>query len=257
MFGFVKLFIKYILGRASLLERFSLILIISRYILPEYRFKWPQMDWWNDNDFLNYVEKFDGKYSNNQDRRWMSFQMMKLVENIKGDTAECGVYEGATSKLILKMNENSKYDKTHHIFDSFEGLSQPKEEDGTHWKVNALSIGENIVIDNLKPYKRFILYKGWIPTRFNEVDNKIFSFVHVDVDLYEPTRDSIEFFYSRMEEGAVFLCDDYGFTSCPGATKAIDEFLANKDEKMISLSGGAGFFIKGKFVSKYKQFKDY
>lgn len=49
------------------------------------------------------------------------------------------------------------------------------------------------------------------------------------VDLYEPTKDSIEFFYDKLNVGGIFLCDDYGFTSCPGATKAIDEFLVDKD----------------------------
>jgi len=38
--------------------------------------------------------------------------------------------------------------------------------------------------------------------------DKTFLFVHVDVDLYEPTRDSIAFFYPRMNLGAVSLCDD-------------------------------------------------
>jgi len=48
----------------------------------------------------------------------------------------------------------------------------------------------------------------------------------------------------------VIICDDYGFTSCPGATKAIDQFLKNKKEKMISLSGGGGFLIKGTETSE-------
>jgi hypothetical protein len=48
-----------------------------------------------------------------------------------------------------------------------------------------------------------------------------------------------------MNEGGVIVCDDYGFTSCPGATKAVNQLLQNKPEKMISLSGGGGFLIKG------------
>ncbi len=41
------------------------------------------------------------------------------------------------------------------------------------------------------------------------------------------------------------MCDDYGFTSCPGATKACDEFFLDKPEKMIALSCGGGFCIVG------------
>ena len=69
--------------------------------------------------------------------------------------------------------------------------------------------------------------------------------VHVDVDLYEPTLASLAFFYPRMNPGGVMVCDDYGFTTCPGATKAVDEFLHDKPEKMIALPNGGGFFIAG------------
>ena len=87
--------------------------------------------------------------------------------------------------------------------------------------------------------------KGWIPERFPDVEDRKFSFLHIDIDLYEPTRDSVAFFYPRMSDGGIILCDDYGSTFCSGATKAIDEYLADKPEKMISLSGGGGFLIKG------------
>ena len=78
-----------------------------------------------------------------------------------------------------------------------------------------------------------------------DISERRFSFVHVDVDLFQPTLDSIRFFYERTNTGGIILCDDYGFATCPGATRAVDEFLADKPEKMISLSGGSGFLIKG------------
>jgi O-methyltransferase len=40
------------------------------------------------------------------------------------------------------------------------------------------------------------LYKGWIPGRFEENKGRKFSFVHIDVDLYESTRDSLGFFFA-------------------------------------------------------------
>ncbi len=48
-----------------------------------------------------------------------------------------------------------------------------------------------------------------------------------------------------MNIGGIIMCDDYGFATCPGATKSIDDFLKDKPEKMISLSVGGGFMIKG------------
>ena len=72
--------------------------------------------------------------------------------------------------------------------------------------------------------------------------------MHIDVDLYGPTHDSIEFFYPRLNKGGIIVCDDYMHNTCPGATKAIDEFLDDKSEKMIALSGGGGFMLKGSEV---------
>ena len=45
-------------------------------------------------------------------------------------------------------------------------------------------------------------------------------------------------------------CDDYACTTCPGATKALDDFLKDRPEKMIALDAGAGFFIKGQVVQE-------
>ena len=87
----------------------------------------------------------------------------------------------------------------------------------------------------LAEFPNISYYKGWIPERFREVESLRFSFVHVDVDLEQPTRDSLEFFYPRLSPGGVLLCDDYGSSLCPGATSA----------KMISLSPGGGFLVRG------------
>jgi hypothetical protein len=102
------------------------------------------------------------------------------------------------------------------------------------------------LLRNLAPFQeRLVSLKGVIPDRFREVEDRRFSFVHVDVDLYEPIRDSIRFFYDRLNAGGVLLCDDYGFLACPGATLAVDEYLASKPEAVVALSSGGGFLVKG------------
>ena len=42
--------------------------------------------------------------------------------------------------------------------------------------------------------QRYQLFKGWIPDRFDEIALKKFCLVHIDVDLYQPTLDSLNFF---------------------------------------------------------------
>ncbi|MDP3332333.1 MAG: TylF/MycF/NovP-related O-methyltransferase [Methylococcaceae bacterium] len=223
---------------------FNLVTKLAGRVLPEYRFTWPNLTWWKNAEFNEYLKLFDEDKGFNTHRRWALNQLIRLTADIQGDTAECGVYKGCSSYAILQSNKHSKIKRWHHVFDSFEGLSLPSDKDNDYWTPGDLSISEKIVEKNLAEFDGVTLYKGWIPSRFNEVSDRQFSFVHVDVDLYQPTFDSLAFFYDRLAKGAIFLCDDYGFDSCVGATTAIDDFLKSKPEKMIALPDGGGFFIK-------------
>jgi len=57
--------------------------------------------------------------------------------------------------------------------------------------------------------------------------------------LYQPTLDSLDFFYPRLRQGGVIVVDDYGYTQFPGAKKSVDEFL-QRNECSIFLAGYSG-----------------
>ncbi len=232
-------------------RKIAALATFGRFLFADYRFSWPQMAWWKDRDFNDYLARFDELKGYNTHRKWMLYQLLRLIERIPGDTAECGVWRGASSFLICKSNEkNREHSRVHYCFDSFEGLSDPGSEDGSYWQEGNLTADESEVEEALAEFANVVLCKGWIPARFDEFKDLRFAFVHVDVDLREPTMHSINFFYERLNPGGVFLCDDYGFTTCPGATAVIDEFLENKPEQMLALDNGGGFFIKGTAVAR-------
>src|SRR4029078_2650154 len=56
-------------------------------------------------------------------------------------------------------------------------------------------------------------------------DEHRFGFVHIDVDVYQIKKVCLEFFVSTMVRGGTIVVDDYGFTTCQGAKRAVDEFL--------------------------------
>ena len=228
------------------MDRFRLLRRMARWLTPEYRLKWPQMAWWHDADFTGVIERFGEQGGLNADRRWMIQQLARLAADVEGHTAECGAWRGMGSYLIARVNRAGSMRRTHFVFDSFEGLSEPDEIDGSYWTGGDLAESEETCRRSLAEFGDDVrIHKGWIPDCFGQLNDERFAFVHIDVDLYQPTRDSLEFFYPRLNPGAVVLCDDYGFTSCPGATRAMDEFLEDKPEKAIPLSAGAGFFIRG------------
>jgi len=153
--------------------------------------------------------------------------------------------------MCLAAQEMGKNDYNHHIFDSFEGLSEPTNIDletrhgSKKWKKGDLAASIEETQKNLNIFQNIFYYKGWIPDRFSEVANLQFALVHIDVDLYQPTYDCLEFFYERMVPGGIILCDDYGSSKCPGAKKAFDKFVSDKIElTVIHLPTGQGFIIK-------------
>ena len=107
--------------------------------------------------------------------------------------------------------------------------------------MNDMAVGSELAVRNLAKFSgRFTLFTGWIPSRFDEVKEKTISLLHIDVDLFEPTLSTLEFFYPRMAPGAVIVCDDYGSSACPGARRAMDEFFELRSEKVIHLTSGQG-----------------
>ena len=214
-----------------------------------YRLYNPYVTWPEDAGFLEAWARFPETVAGVKDRRVFLFSAAKAARAVSGDTAECGVFRGAGSHLMLEAQRGTG--KTHHLFDSFEGLSEPAPGVDAATNLNEprhpkhhFSAGEELVRANLKAFDNLAFHKGWIPERFADVAGKRFSLVHLDLDLYEPTRDSLAFFYPRMQPGGIIVCDDYGVHSWPGVSKAIDEFFADKPEKPIHVPCGQALVVK-------------
>jgi hypothetical protein len=159
------------------------------------------------------------------------YKAVKKTEKIEGDIAEVGVYRGSSAKIIC---ETSK--KPVHLFDTFEGLPAiSRHDDAASFHKGDFPASLENVKNYLKSYTNAFFYKGLFPDTVESVKDKKFSFVHLDVDIYQSTLDGLNFFYPRMNKGAIMISHDY--PSSPGVKKAFDEFFERKPETIIELLG--------------------
>ena len=179
---------------------------------------------------------------------------MQLLINaplLKGNVCELGCWRGLSSVQMATYLKKSGFKNNFYIFDSFEGLSKFKDVDkvdlNKNYEEESLSFSWDFdkVKQVLKEFDFIVFEKGWIPEKFHTVSEMKFSFVHIDVDLYEPTKDSLHFFYPRLCQNGIIVLDDYGCPSFPGAKKAVDEYLEKKsDHFFIELPSGSAFILK-------------
>lgn len=159
------------------------------------------------------------------------YTVVRKTEKIAGDIAEVGVYKGGSAKLICEITKKSV-----HLFDTFEGLPDLCEMDNPRqFRKGDHSAPFESVKSYLKNYPSVYLYKGLFPSTAEPVKNKKFSFVHLDVDIYESTLNCLRFFYSRMSKGGAIMSHDY--PESKGVKKAFDEFFSDKPEIIIEFPG--------------------
>ena len=188
-------------------------------------------------------------------RSFFLFKYFKSVSNLSGNILEVGVFKGFSALLLKQLEDTLNVNKKKEclfLIDSFEGLSKINKEDQVsnkeiyqhqegHFKVNFEDV-QNLFKndDNVK------LLKGWIPKIFDLLDNKnLYKFVHLDVDLFEPTLDTLNYVFDKVVKGGVIITDDFGSISFPGNRKAWQKFFIEKNiQNSIALPSGQAVYIK-------------
>jgi predicted O-methyltransferase YrrM len=166
------------------------------------------------------------------------FMGVTRTQKVPGDVAEVGAYRGGSGKLICE----AKGDRAFHMFDTFEGIPRVDEIDAHLFRAGDFAASVEEVSAYLSRYKDVHIYKGFFPATAGPVEDKTFSFVHLDVDTYESTRDCLHFFYPRLNPGGVIISHDY--TGVRGVKKAFDEFFDARPEPIIELSGSQCLVVK-------------
>ena len=152
-------------------------------------------------------------------------------QNVEGSIVEFGVFEGYMLGKLLERAESIGGNRMFYGFDSFEGLSEPsKENDYDSWEKGQFAAGYDLVARNLKLSERphLKLIKGWVEDSLKSPEAqsiKSIAYARIDVDIYDPTWECLEYISTRLANGAILAFDDWAYTSEKGESKAFIEWV--------------------------------
>ncbi len=146
------------------------------------------------------------------------------------------------------------HDRELHLFDTFQGMTEPTERDRklkgdradelletsakNTWVWAIASIED--VREGLQtlpyPYERFHLVKGPVEETIPEHCPEKIALLRLDTDWYESTRHELEHMYDRLQPGGILIIDDYG--TWQGSKEATDEFVAGLDKPLMLMRAG-------------------
>lgn len=170
------------------------------------------------------------------------YELYKKIIDLPGDIIELGVFKGgsliqfATFRELLE-NEKSRKIIGFDIFGEFPQAQKVESDKKFIDKWNQQHMGEFLSREDIynslgnKKIGNVELVKGDINRTVDEYlalkPNTRISLLHIDTDVYEPSKTGLERLYGRVVRGGIIVLDDYAVVE--GETIAVDEFFADKD----------------------------
>lgn len=212
---------------------------------------------WFDHDFDKAYGGFfppsrkDAQKVNLQPHDTVREDMLHLIcrsiseRSIEGDLAELGVFQGETAKLLHNYFPHRRL----FLLDTFEGfhetdVTQEAEETGVKTTADHFSkTSESRVLQTIgSSSDKLELIKGYFPeSATQELADAQFALVHLDADLYNPTKAGLAFFYPKLSPGGILVIHD--FNAWPGVRKAVLEYSESQSLVPIPMPDKSGSCI--------------
>jgi hypothetical protein len=204
------------------------------------------------------------------------YEFFRMTIDLPGDIVELGVYRGVSLMSWANFLETRNMgDRAKQVigFDNWKGFVSFDPKDGKEdVRVNKViggydaSVFKEILADAIAVFDkdRFIPQKPRIILVEGQIEESVPRFVeehpglricllHVDCDLYRPTKTALEVLWPRVVNGGVVIFDDYGIRPWEGESTAVDEYFADKGVVLRRLDWAmspSAYIIKGYVCAK-------
>lgn len=178
---------------------------------------------------------------NNARRLLYQNRLYDKIKHLEGDIVECGVGNGETFINWCVLIQDNVQLRNIWSFDSFEGFPEPTPEDegfvdSDSWKPMGRDMLQ-LFYDSLFLFglpssfiqSQVTIVKGFFKETLKKYTGDKIALLHLDCDLYESYKDSLEALSQKVVDGGIIALDEYMGTmenfNYPGAKQAIDEWL--------------------------------
>lgn len=186
-------------------------------------------------------------------------EFFKQTSNVRGEIVEFGIFKGNSFFRWIKFRDLLEQTNSRKIigFDVFGDFPEAHFEDDKDKRAafvaetnggKSISFEEiNSLLEKQGLSKNVEIIKGDILITLDDYLEKNphlkISLLHIDVDLYEPTKHVLEKLYEKVTVGGIIIFDDYG--AFAGTNKAVDDFFQNKAEiKKLPFSHAISYIVK-------------
>jgi predicted O-methyltransferase YrrM len=163
------------------------------------------------------------------DRLYVLWQAVRNTAHLALPVVEIGTFRGGSARVLAgALQALGAAPPELHVIDTFEGHldRQVTSQDSARQRGKFADTSFEDVRRYLADLPGTVIHQGDATRVVRAWPERRYSFVHLDVDLFEPTRDCLAYFAERLAIGGVVVVDDYGASSCPGVARAVSELLA-------------------------------
>lgn len=171
------------------------------------------------------------------------WDLAKQAELVEGAILEIGVWRGGTGCLLALAAPA----KIVYLADTFTGVVKAGAKDtryvgGEHAEASEHTVRRLLASAGVTNAR---VLTGVFPDDTACHVSGPVSLLHIDVDVYQSGKDTVEWALARLPVGSVIVFDDYGFSGCEGITQLVRELRKSlHDFAFIHNLNGHAIFIR-------------
>lgn len=203
--------------------------------------------WLGSQIFINTFQSIRQNTLVDKFRCFELWELVAQVAHLPGNLLEVGVWRGGSGCLIAARAKSQRLKKVVYLCDTFAGVVKVSDKDSFYVGREHSDTTEAEVARLIKSMdlQNTVIKKGIFPDDFRqEMEGEKFCFVHIDVDVYLSAKDVMSFVWPRMPVGGIVVFDDFGFISCDGIPKLLEEYRGDTDRIILHNLNGHAVVIK-------------